>query len=305
MTAKCRTLSFLSLAAVAVLLLPAAAALGAPPAPTDEPLLYLVQAPPLSGADDIVTFRFEAREGRRVVASETLAVRFEGGESVVVPIPGSVNDALAGVEAPELRLLVFAGDVLMNAFDTTALAGYQRGIRNTHRPEVEALIGDRNLPNPALKIDCGSPCGGGCGPFDDYDCDGVNNLTDNCTDDPNSNQADCDGDGRGDVCDILNGVFQPAGSVSTCMTDKDWHVLKTDWEHHVEQRLVDVTSCHSPDRWDRSIRSEGYCCNKPPCTSSISDHDCCLLTIGTSIQQVGDDKYLWCGDNLRNHDLCH
>jgi hypothetical protein len=134
-------------------------------------------------------------------------------------------------------------------------------------------------------------------PSQDYDCDGVSNANDNCTDDPNWNQSDCDGDGYGDVCDGLDGVFQPSGPVKTCMTDKDDHVVYKTFEHHVEQRLVDVTSCGSPDRWNRWIRSHAYC-------YGLDDQFCCE-GIGTSIQQVGDSLTLWCGSSHRNIDFCH
>lgn len=41
-----------------------------------------------------------------------------------------------------------------------------------------------------------------CGPLtDDYDCDDVEDDDDNCEFVWNPNQADCDGDGKGDVCD--------------------------------------------------------------------------------------------------------
>jgi rhodanese-related sulfurtransferase len=37
----------------------------------------------------------------------------------------------------------------------------------------------------------------------DSDADGVNDDLDNCPDDPNPSQADADGDGVGDVCDVV------------------------------------------------------------------------------------------------------
>jgi hypothetical protein len=38
-------------------------------------------------------------------------------------------------------------------------------------------------------------------PYTDTDGDGVNDPSDNCPDNANANQADCDSDGVGDVCD--------------------------------------------------------------------------------------------------------
>lgn len=43
-----------------------------------------------------------------------------------------------------------------------------------------------------------------CDPADDTDGDGVPDCADNCIDIPNPDQADCDGDGEGDACDIVN-----------------------------------------------------------------------------------------------------
>lgn len=145
---------------------------------------------------------------------------------------------------------------------------------------------------------CDSPCGGGCRPNEDYDCDGVINSVDNCTDDYNPDQEDCDGDGYGDVCDVIDATYQPTGAVETCMTDRDNHVVYFTFEHHVEQRMVDVSSCGAPAFWDRWIRSDTDC-------SGIDDEQCCLNGIGTSISQVGDNPSYWCGDGVRDVDFCH
>jgi hypothetical protein len=45
----------------------------------------------------------------------------------------------------------------------------------------------------------------GCPPPIDTDMDGVPDFSDNCPDHPNPDQADCDGDGKGDVCAIADG----------------------------------------------------------------------------------------------------
>jgi hypothetical protein len=302
MTETRRTFATVLAGTLAALLLPLGPALAQAPERAGEGLVYLLQAESLPNTGDGVSVRFEALNGQRVVASETLAVRLGPAESVVVPVPALVSAALAGADSGERELRVFAEDLQLNAFDAASLTRYQRMIRSTRSPEVAALTG-RPKGEPTSDIMCESPCGGGCRPYEDYDCDGVANITDNCTDDPNSDQADCDNDGLGDVCDFTDGVFQNSGPVKTCMTDKDSHIGYTKWEHHVEQRLVDVSSCNSPDRWQRSIRSSGGCCDVPPCGLGYTDQQCCMNSLGTSITQVGDSVPLWCG-SYRNDDRC-
>lgn len=257
-----------------------------------ESLVYLFHAEALGFPESTVVARFEFRTGDRVIGNEELLLRFGDAASLLVPIPGlSWNLGL-----PDLHLLVFAEGLLLNDFDRSTLLAYNRSLQYTHREEMPPP--SQGQGGTGESIDCGSPCGGGCGPWDDYDCDGVNNATDNCTDDSNPQQEDCDGDGLGDVCDGIDGNFQPTGPVKTCMTDKDLHWHYFDFEHHVEQRLVDVSSCGSPDRWNRWIRDTAHC------GGLIGDQECCLDGLTTSIQQVGDSPSLWCGSK-RNIDFCH
>ncbi len=138
-------------------------------------------------------------------------------------------------------------------------------------------------------------CLEGC-PNYDSDGDGVANGSDNCIDTPNANQADCDGDGYGNACDSLNAIYQDAASEKTCWTDKDNHVFYITFEHHVEKRQHDVSSCGAPDRWIGRVRQSNDCVN-------ISDYDCCF-GLRYSISAVGDDPVYWCGV-ARDHDYCH
>lgn len=130
----------------------------------------------------------------------------------------------------------------------------------------------------------------------DIDGDGIDNQYDNCPQTYNPNQADCDGDGIGDVCDGLNAIYQTVIAEKTCMTDKDDHLTYITFEHHVEKYQQDTSSCGAPDRWVRRIRQDNDCFN-------ISDFNCCW-GLRTSIQAVGDDPEIWCGV-LRNQDKCH
>jgi hypothetical protein len=111
----------------------------------------------------------------------------------------------------------------------------------------------------------------------DPDGDGVLWEYDNCPRNANSNQADCDGDGVGDVCDSLNGTFVPTGSKTVCASDKDDHVVYFTIEVTYQQRFVDTSSCHAPDRWNHYVYSAD-CVN-------ISDHYCCINDLLSSSDQ--------------------
>jgi hypothetical protein len=97
----------------------------------------------------------------------------------------------------------------------------------------------------------------------DPDGDGIDWAVDNCPKVANINQADCDGDRVGDACD-MNGTFVPSGKKIACASDKDQHLplLYVTYEMKYQQKYVDVSSCHSPDRWNHSTLSNncyGYC----------------------------------------------
>lgn len=269
---------------------------------TEAPAVYRIHAAPLGFPSWDLEARIEYRVGDRLLDTQTLRMAFGDRDSVLIPLR-LPPEALREDGTEELTVHVFAGGRLLDVLDRGALVDYRHNLRFQLPDRFE--LGGPGLEDPGAglvpapeKIQCDSPCGGGCGLYDDYDCDGVNNSIDNCTDDYNPGQEDCDGDGYGDVCDAVDGVFQASGSESTCMTDKDDHVTYITFEHHVEQRLVDVSSCNSPDRWDRWVRSDADCYN-------LSDSQCCKDGIGTSIEQVGDDKDEWCGSLKRNVDFCH
>jgi hypothetical protein len=96
----------------------------------------------------------------------------------------------------------------------------------------------------------------------DPEADGVDWLSDNCPEAYNPNQADCDGDGKGDVCDSMNGTFVPSGKKIACASDVDRSIYETTTEVKYHQLYVDISSCHSADRWNQTtLRSHcyGYC----------------------------------------------
>ncbi len=293
-----KALSYLAAAALLLVLLPAQVHGAGAAGLADEPLYYVFEAGALGYPADGFSARFEYRSGERVLATDDLLLSFGDADTLLVPMPSSLWLLSLEDKLSDLEVLVFADDLLLNAFDRESLRGYSRVIGYTFAEEIRATVPGTKLGSvPGDKIWCQSPCGGGCTPSGDYDCDGVNNANDNCTDDYNPNQADCDNDGYGDVCDGSNGIFQASGSVDTCMTDKDHHVVYITFEHHVEQRLVDVSSCNSPDRWNRWVRMDNDCYN-------FSDYDCCY-GLRTSISAVGDSPTLWCGSGRRNIDFCH
>jgi len=133
-------------------------------------------------------------------------------------------------------------------------------------------------------------------PDPDRDGDGILNNLDNCPRVANHDQADCDGDGVGDVCDSENARYVAVTPEQTCMTDKDDHVLFTTFEHHVEWLERDASSCGAPDRWLGRIRDSARCV-------SLGDEECCRLLTG-SLNATGATPDPWC-TTARNQNFCH
>jgi hypothetical protein len=103
----------------------------------------------------------------------------------------------------------------------------------------------------------------------DTDDDGVLTPVDNCPRHYNPDQANCDGDGQGDACDADSGIFQVV-SDRVCEIDEDGFPLWGHIEYYAERRLVDVSGCGSPPRYQRYQRDEASCFNLSPRT-------CCEL----------------------------
>src|SRR6185436_2270200 len=102
----------------------------------------------------------------------------------------------------------------------------------------------------------------------DTDGDGISDASDNCPDISNSNQLDCDADGIGDACDSLNGTFVSSGNKIACATDIDQHAVWYTAEVKYQQRYVDVSSCHAPDRWNHYTYDS-------TCSYGTSQSACC------------------------------
>lgn len=156
-------------------------------------------------------------------------------------------------------------------------------------------------PDPACESQCENElddCRASC-PNGDVDNDGVLNSQDNCVWTYNPNQANCDGDTWGNVCDGFNATYQAITSDKTCWIDKDHHGLYFSLEHWVEHKERDVSSCGAPDRWVRWVRAQASFC------FNVTNQQCCESGLSTSILQVGDNPSHWCNPGIINNNYCH
>jgi hypothetical protein len=134
----------------------------------------------------------------------------------------------------------------------------------------------------------------------DTDGDGFVDGFDNCPANYNPDQADCDGDLVGNVCDLQNARYVP-GPAQTCMTDKDEHVLWITFEHKVESLVQDVSTCGAPSYWQRWIRAKTGPCEFGGAGSS--DEGCCRL-LTASLRATGAQPDPWC-TSRRDDNFCH
>jgi hypothetical protein len=100
------------------------------------------------------------------------------------------------------------------------------------------------------------------------DTDGVPSPNDNCVCTNNTNQADCDNDGKGNVCDTVNGTFVAVDRWYACASDYDIHAGYYDMEVQEHRQFEDISACNSADRWDRRTRTQH-------CPIVIDSGDCC------------------------------
>jgi hypothetical protein len=117
-------------------------------------------------------------------------------------------------------------------------------------------------------------CLDGC-QFTDSDGDGVTDDDDNCSNTPNSTQADCDGDSIGDACDPLNGNFVPSGTKSVCAsrveTSIQFNRVVIRPKVTYQQTYIDTSSCSSAPRNKHFVY--GFvcydCCTKECCWQAV------------------------------------
>ncbi len=292
----------IALAAAALVSVPVHATGESARSTTEQPLYYLFSAELLGLPAEAISARFEYRSDYRVLGTDKILLHFGDAATLLVPIPPAPWNLSSHAHTQDLRLLIFADDLLLNVFDRESLLEYNKILQHTHSKKVPSASRNLDASGTAnIRLLAGTACTsgpcGGCLAHEDYDCDGVINANDNCVQKFNWGQQDCDNDGYGDVCDGTDGIFQPTGSVETCMTDKDDHGAYKTFEHHVEQRLVDVSSCGSPDRWNHWIREDNDCVG-------LSDGTCCW-GLRHSIGAVGDSEAYWCSEGIRDIDFCH
>jgi len=275
------------------------------------------------GLQDVATAVVEYRVGPRVLWTERTLFQALGDQPPEIRIADPRRLGVEISDIAELQIDVMINGTLIDSFGIRGLAQLaQRGsLRDAAAgepaaPDLEAsakVLDPCQLDCMLGLTSCYQSCAGdlscedwcqddyddcliGC-PFADVDHDGVQNYYDNCIEDANADQANCDGDSWGDVCDSLNAIYQVIISDQTCMTDKDSHLAYFTFEHHVEKKERDVSSCGAPDRWSRRIREDNDCVN-------ISDFLCCI-GLDDSISAVGDSTAYWCDSAVRNIDYCH
>ncbi|HEX2251980.1 MAG TPA: hypothetical protein VHQ65_01770 [Thermoanaerobaculia bacterium] len=151
--------------------------------------------------------------------------------------------------------------------------------------------GGGSCDTPCKRAGTWSTCGQMAGnPANDLDGDAVLNTADNCLCTPNTSQANCDGDGAGDVCDSENANYQQVSN-QRCWIDHDEHVTHYVLEDYWERRFVDFGSCGAPDKYERYLRDDATCAGFPP----PDEYDCCINLI------VPDHG--WCSQIDQN--FCH
>lgn len=123
----------------------------------------------------------------------------------------------------------------------------------------------------------------------DIDDDGLPDNWDNCPGHYNPSQADCDGDGTGDVCDSENGTFYLTSTNGPCFIRSRLHFGWYEQNRYWEGLYRDGSACNSPDEW-RYLGQE-----TKNCAIWLGDYECCLNSW---------NSYTQCNQILDNNQ-CH
>lgn len=112
--------------------------------------------------------------------------------------------------------------------------------------------------------------------------------SDNCPFTYNPDQANCDGDAAGDVCDSENATYVASGPSQWCHIVGRSHFGYVDVQLQTEIPVHDASTCGSPDKW--LIFDGPY----KICSWPSTVWDCCAGYFGTTA----------CATYLNNN-LCH
>ncbi len=274
--------------------------LAAEPAPEIDPLnsakapqmktyFYVFDKNHAHGAKGDIEGRIEYINSGQRLFNQSMSIHADSPEIAWLALPDPVALSVAFDKSTDTRIDVWVNDLLVDQYNVAGFDRLQQDIYTRHGLGQDKIVCNQDYCEPMDPCRFGLP--------NDCDRDGVPDNQDNCMELPNPNQANCDGDAWGDVCDNFNASYANLGSEYTCMADKDNHIGYVKWEHHVEQIQHDVSSCGAPNRYTSRVRSSGYC------DPFSDDQYCCDEGIGTSIQQVGDNPSVWCGSK-RNQDFC-
>jgi PKD repeat protein len=139
-------------------------------------------------------------------------------------------------------------------------------------------------------------------PAPDRDDDGIQDVADNCPDDPNREQEDADRDGRGDPCDLT-----PGTSTSTSATTKPTRAARPG-DRDGDRLLDGVDNCPdavNPDQHDIDLDGLGDKCDGDADGDGIPDKDiawpdnCASVPNADQADQDGDGQGDACEKGLQ------
>lgn len=128
---------------------------------------------------------------------------------------------------------------------------------------------DRWCTDGGVESNCGNS--GSCNP--DPDADGLDYYMDNCPYNYNPDQADCDGDGWGDVCDSEDATYVIA-EARNCWIRNRLHAWGSDTTWYSEVRYHDTSTCGSADKWAKWTE------DKRDCVGNYDTYSCCVSKWG-------------------------
>lgn len=114
----------------------------------------------------------------------------------------------------------------------------------------------------------------------DADGDNVSDRTDNCPYDKNFDQADCDSDGLGDVCDSNDSQYYPAQIIRACWIQSGFDSLYTS----DGVQYADSSSCNGPSYW-KTVPGPSYYCG------STDLQTCCQQYFGYCVLDYNSCPY--------------